>query len=70
MLRIGVYGLAHQSILRLLKGPLGLSSSSLEGIKAILDSYLAMIASGEIDSCFPVDVYLVHRFRQDIVRAL
>lgn len=29
-----------------------------------------MIASGEIDSCYPVDTYLVHRFRKDIVGTL
>lgn len=67
---IAVDGLVHQSIFRVGKGPLGPFSSSLEGSQAILDSYLAMIASGEIDPCFPVDVYLIHRFRQDIIGAL
>ena len=33
--------------------------SLLEGSRAILDSYLAMIASGEIDPCFPLDIYLI-----------
>ncbi|PGH01687.1 hypothetical protein AJ79_07840 [Helicocarpus griseus UAMH5409] len=42
----------------------------LEGSKALLESYLAMIANGEIDSCCPVDTYLVHRFRQYIVGTL
>lgn len=36
----------------------------------MLESYLAMIASGEIDPCCTVKTYLVHRFRQVIVGAL
>lgn len=67
---IDVQGLAHQSTFRVGKGPLGPFSSSLEGSQAILESYLAMIATGEIDSCCPVDIYLVHRFCQDIVGSL
>lgn len=67
---ISLQGLAHQSTFRIGKGPLGPFSSSLEGSQAILESYLAMIASGEIDPCYPVDTYLVHRFRQDIVSTL
>lgn len=67
---IAVHGLAHPSTFRVGNGPLGPFSSSLEGSQAILESYLAMIASGEIDPCFPVDVYLVHRFRQEITRTL
>ncbi|KAJ5356063.1 hypothetical protein N7517_010672 [Penicillium concentricum] len=67
---INLQGLAHQSTFRIGKGPLGPFSSSLEGSQAILESYLAMIASGEIDPYYPLDTYLVHRFRQDIVGAL
>ncbi|KAJ5653022.1 hypothetical protein N7490_000025 [Penicillium lividum] len=67
---ISLQGLAHQSTFRVGKGPLGPFSSSLEGSQAILESYLTMIASGEIDPCYPVDTYLVHRFRQDVVNAL
>ncbi|KAJ5810763.1 hypothetical protein N7447_010279 [Penicillium robsamsonii] len=63
-------GLAHQSTFRIGKGPLGPFSSSLHGSQVILESYLAMIASGEIDPCYPVNTYLFHRFRQDIVSAL
>lgn len=57
-----VSGLTNQSIFRVGKGPLGPFSSSIEGSQATLDSYLAMIASGELDPCYPVDVYLVYRF--------
>ena len=67
---IDVQGLAHQSTFRIGKGPLGPFSSSLEGSQVMLESYLAMIATGEIDSCCPIDTYLVHRFCQDIVGAL
>ncbi|KAJ5848179.1 hypothetical protein N7455_012136 [Penicillium solitum] len=67
---INLQGLAHQSTFQIGKGPLGPFSSSLEGSQAILESYLTMIASGEIEPCYPVDTYLVHRFRQDIVSAL
>ncbi|CAG8240679.1 unnamed protein product [Penicillium olsonii] len=65
-----IQGLAYQSTFQLGKGPLGPFSSSLEGSRAILELYLTMIASGEIDPCHPVDTYLVHRFRQDIADAL
>jgi aminoglycoside phosphotransferase (APT) family kinase protein len=67
---INVQGLAKQSTFRVGKGPLGPFSSSIESCQVILQYYLAMIASGEIDPCNPVDTYLVHRFRQDIVGAL
>ena len=67
---INLQGLAHQSTFLIEKGPLGPFSSSLEGSRFILESYLAMIASGEIDPCYPIDTYLVHRFRQDIIGAL
>lgn len=67
---IDVQGLAHLSTFRVGKGPLGPFSSSLEGSQAILESYLAMIASGEIDTDLPVDAYLFHRFRRDIMGTL
>lgn len=67
---IDVQGLAHQSTFWVGKGPLGPFSSLLEGSQAMLESYLAIIASGEIDSYCPIDTYLVHQFCQDIVGAL
>lgn len=67
---ISLQGLAHQSIFRVGEGPLGSFSSSLEGSRAIPESYLTMIASGEINPCYPVDTCLVYRFRQDIVGTL
>jgi len=63
-----VQGLAHQATSRAGGGgPLGPFSSSLEGSRALLKSYLTMMASGEIEACHPVDVYLAHRFRLDVV---
>lgn len=64
---IDVQGLAHQSTFRVGKGALGPFSSSLEGSQAILESYLAMIANGEFDTDFPVDAYLFHRLRRDMI---
>lgn len=48
-------------------GPLGPFPSSLEGMRAILESHLRMIASGEIRALDSVDTYLVHRFRLDVI---
>lgn len=67
---IDIQGLAEQSTWQVGKGPLGPYPSFSERTQAMLESYLAMIASGEIDSSCPVETYLVHRFRQDIVGAL
>ncbi|KAJ5081649.1 hypothetical protein NUU61_009913 [Penicillium alfredii] len=67
---IEVQGLAHQATFQVGRGPLGPFSSSLEGSKAILNSYLTMIANGEIDARCPVDTYLVHRFRLDVLEDL
>ncbi|KAF5019751.1 hypothetical protein F66182_8236 [Fusarium sp. NRRL 66182] len=64
---IDVQGLAQQSTFRVGAGPIGPLSSSLDGSQAMLKSYLAMIASGEIDSPCPVDTYLIHRYRLDII---
>lgn len=41
--------------------------SWLESSYKLLESYLPMIASGEIGVHHPVDVYLMHRFRQDLL---
>ncbi|KAI1772274.1 hypothetical protein F4818DRAFT_444501 [Hypoxylon cercidicola] len=41
--------------------------SSLEAARTVIESYLAMIASGEIAAEYPVDVYLAHLFRLDIL---
>ncbi|KAL4899486.1 hypothetical protein BDW74DRAFT_171526 [Aspergillus multicolor] len=62
-------GSLDQSTYRAGKGPLGPFSSLLEYSQAMLDAYLAMIGNGELDSCCPVDTYLVHRFRRENVRA-
>ncbi|KAL5363031.1 hypothetical protein BJX96DRAFT_111919 [Aspergillus floccosus] len=63
-------GLANPSTFRVGEGPLGPFSSCIDGIQSLLGSYLEMIASGEIDTCCPLDTYLVHRFRLDILDAL
>ncbi|KAL4945069.1 hypothetical protein BDV06DRAFT_232001, partial [Aspergillus oleicola] len=67
---VGIQGLALQSSYHMRKGPLGPFSSSQEGAQALLESYLAMISSGEIDSYSPVDNYLVHKLRQEISSSL
>lgn len=48
-------------------GPLGPFSSSLEGTRAVLESHLGMIASGEILASHSVDAYLAHLFRLDVI---
>ncbi|KAK1762608.1 hypothetical protein QBC33DRAFT_258357 [Phialemonium atrogriseum] len=66
-----VQGLAHPATFRMGGGgPLGPFSSSLRGSRAMLESYLAMIASSEIDACHPVDAYLAHHFRLEVVGGL
>ena len=70
-----VQGLAHPSTFRIGGGcggggPLGPFSSPVEGARTLLESYLAMIANGEIGTGNPVDVYLAHRFRLDVVDRL
>jgi aminoglycoside phosphotransferase (APT) family kinase protein len=67
---IDIQGLADPSTFQLGKGPLGPFSSSLEGSQAMIKTYLAMIARGEIDNSCPVDNYLVHQFCLDIVNTL
>jgi len=66
-----VQGLAYPTTFRMGGGgPLGPFSSSLEGWRVILELYLAMIAGGEIGVDNPVNVYLAHRFRLDILDSL
>ena len=67
---IDVRGLGNPSTFQVGKGPLGPFSSSLKGSRAILDSYLAMIASGGIGSICSTDIYLSHRFCRDSIGAL
>lgn len=63
-----VRGLAQPSTFQVGgEGPLGPFSSSIEGSRATLKTHLSMIASGEINADYPVDTYLAHRFRLDIV---
>lgn len=65
-----IQGLANPSTVRVGEGPLGPFSSCFDGLQSLLGSYLEMIANGEIDTCCPLDTYLVHRFRLDILDAL
>ncbi|KAJ2985829.1 hypothetical protein NUW58_g5330 [Xylaria curta] len=52
------------------EGPLGPFYSSVEAARATVKHYLDMIATGEIAATYPIDVYLVHRFRLDILDEL
>ncbi|KAJ0163725.1 hypothetical protein CTA2_2517 [Colletotrichum tanaceti] len=66
-----VQGLAQHATYRMgAGGPIGPFASSLEGSVAIVKSYLAMIASGEIGVRHSVDNYLAHRFRLDVASSL
>lgn len=61
-----IQGFAHHAAYRVgTEGPPGPFRSSQEAANAIISLYLIMIASGEIGATYPVDVYLVHRFRLD-----
>ncbi|KAI1502336.1 hypothetical protein F5X99DRAFT_379924 [Biscogniauxia marginata] len=63
-----IQGFAHHSTFRPeCGGALGPFYSSLEAARVVVESCLAMIASGEIAATYPIDVYLVHRFRLDIL---
>ena len=50
-------------------GPLGPFTSSREGMRAILESHLSMIARGEIQASRSVDAYLAHLFRLDVINS-
>lgn len=52
------------------KGPLGPFSSSLQGSRAIILSYLKMAASGEVDTTHSVDAYLAYRLRLELASSL
>ncbi|KAJ5770232.1 uncharacterized protein N7511_002283 [Penicillium nucicola] len=67
---IQIQGLTYPSTFQAGKGRLGPFPSALEWIQATLKAYLTMIASGEIDPCCPIETYLVHRFRQEIIDSL
>ncbi|XXG99673.1 hypothetical protein Hte_006014 [Hypoxylon texense] len=65
-----IQGFAHHAIFRPeCGGALGPFHSSLEAARVVIESYLAMIASGEIAATYPIDVYLAHRFRLDILNS-
>jgi hypothetical protein len=67
---IDVRGLAHHSTFDLEEGPLGPFACSQGASRALIKSYLDMIASGEIDTPSPLDTYLAHRFRLDVIDEL
>ncbi|KAI1656725.1 hypothetical protein F4813DRAFT_397310 [Daldinia decipiens] len=63
-----IQGIAHHEVYCLgITGPLDPFHSSLEGAGALIKLYLAMIASGEIEANHPIDVFLMHRFRLDLL---
>lgn len=62
---MSIRGLAQPPTFRPEEGPLGPFSSPMEGWQKILESYLSMITSGEVDTCYPVETYLMHRYRLD-----
>ncbi|KAI1648652.1 uncharacterized protein F4817DRAFT_333615 [Daldinia loculata] len=66
--RYEIQGIAHHEVYCVgTTGPLGPFHSSLEGAGALIKLYLAMIASGEIEATYPIDVFLMHRFRSDLL---
>ncbi|KAI0848966.1 hypothetical protein F5Y00DRAFT_253168 [Daldinia vernicosa] len=66
--RYEIQGIAHHEVYCVgTTGPLGPFHSSLEGADALIGLYLAMIASGEIEATYPIDVFLMHRFRLDLL---
>lgn len=52
------------------EGPLGPFSSSLQGSRAIIQSYLTTAASGEVDTTRSLDAYLAYRFRLESASSL
>ena len=64
-------GLAREATFSLgCKGPLGPFQTSVEGVRAIFESYLSKIAKGEIGGVDPIDVYLTHRFRLEYYHSI
>ncbi|KAK8029424.1 hypothetical protein PG993_010715 [Apiospora rasikravindrae] len=63
-------GLALPYVFRPEAGPLGPFTSPLEWSKAIIESYLSIMADGEIDANLRTEVYLYHRFRLEAVGRL
>ncbi|KAG9232592.1 hypothetical protein BJ875DRAFT_466302 [Amylocarpus encephaloides] len=63
-------GFAENRMFKVGSGPLGLFRSQTEADRATVNTYLRMIASGEVANVAPVDVYLVHRFRLDVIQKL
>lgn len=65
---VELQGLAHVATFRMGGGgPLGPFSSSVEGTRAMLASYLAMITNRELEGCHPVNAWLAHRDRLDLI---
>ncbi|KAJ8125737.1 hypothetical protein O1611_g7900 [Lasiodiplodia mahajangana] len=63
-----IQGFAHYATYcRGTKGPLGPFHSSFEAAGDLVKLYLAMIASGEIGANYATDVFLVHRYRLDLL---
>ncbi|KAK8087915.1 hypothetical protein PG997_002876 [Apiospora hydei] len=67
---VDIQGLALPSVFRPGTGPLGPFTSSLEWSRALIESYLGMMADGEIDANLRTEVYLYHRFRREAVGRL
>ncbi|OLN86781.1 hypothetical protein CCHL11_07885 [Colletotrichum chlorophyti] len=65
-----VQGFAQQSTYRIGTGALGPFSSPLDGYRAVIESHLSKIASGELVAYHPLEAYLTHRFRLDVVGSL
>ncbi|KAI1171419.1 hypothetical protein F4777DRAFT_593813 [Nemania sp. FL0916] len=63
-----IQGFAHLETFRTECGrPLGPFSSSIDAARALIEVYLDQIETGEIAGIYPIDVYLVHQFRMDIL---
>ncbi|KAK1509298.1 hypothetical protein CABS01_16852 [Colletotrichum abscissum] len=66
-----VQGLAQHTTYQSETGhALGPFSSPVDGSAAIIETYLTMIASGELIASRPIDAYLTHRFRLDVIDRL
>ncbi|KAI9163478.1 hypothetical protein HJFPF1_05094 [Paramyrothecium foliicola] len=63
-----IHALADPAVFRVGSGgPIGPFSSSLEGMRCVLESHLNMIARGKIQASRLVDAYLSHLFRLDVI---